>query len=126
MDKISKHKFFTPDVLRLLAVGIVIEIMFIYELIIIGSLIIAMIIFSLGAISLLTMENKKKGMLRASIPFFPMLIATLFVIASIGVELAIGSGHIILVMQAFTIIYLGVVYYVVAHKYLRKNTQRMI
>ena len=115
MDKISKHKFFTPDVLRLLAVGIVIEIMFIYELIIIGSLIIAMIIFSLGAISLLTME-------RASIPFFPMLIATLFVIASIGVELAIGSGHIILVMQASTIIYLGsVVYYVVASKYLRKT-----
>lgn len=64
------------------------------------------------------------------ITMFIALITILIVLAFIGAELVlthmISYGNIILVMQLFTIIYLGVVYYVVASKYLRKNTQRMI
>lgn len=64
------------------------------------------------------------------ITMFIALITILIVLAFIGAELVlthmISYGNIILVMQLFTIIYLGVVYYVVTRKYLRKNTQRMI
>ena len=61
MDKISKHKFFTPIELKVVVVGIVGEMALVYNRIMLESFIIGIITssLSLGAVALLVLANKR-------------------------------------------------------------------